>query len=66
MLDKSEIRKLEWNTDSLKGINTRQKILIAGATGYFGKFSVKTFKHQGYYVRALARGEKNSLRLVRS
>jgi len=29
--------------------------LVAGATGYLGKYVVKEFKEQGYWVRALAR-----------
>ena len=32
-----------------------QKVLIAGATGYLGRFVVQEFKKQGYRVRALAR-----------
>ena len=32
-------------------------VLIAGATGYIGKFVVKAFKEQGYYVRVLTRNE---------
>ncbi len=32
-------------------------VLIAGATGYLGKFVVKAFKEQGYYVRVLTRNE---------
>lgn len=32
-----------------------QKVLVAGSTGYLGKFVVKEFKRQGYWVRALAR-----------
>ena len=32
-----------------------KKVLVAGATGYLGKFVVKAFKKQGYWVRALAR-----------
>ncbi len=32
-----------------------QKVLIAGATGYLGRFVVQEFKKQGYWVRALAR-----------
>jgi len=36
---------------------SQKKILIAGATGYLGKYVVKEFKKRGYYVRALARGE---------
>ncbi len=32
-----------------------KRILIAGATGYLGKFVVREFKEQGYFVRVLAR-----------
>lgn len=32
-----------------------QKVLVAGSTGYLGKFVVKEFKERGYWVRALAR-----------
>jgi uncharacterized protein YbjT (DUF2867 family) len=32
-----------------------KNILVAGATGYLGKFVVKEFKKQGYWIRALAR-----------
>ena len=32
-----------------------KKILIAGATGYLGRFAVQEFKKQGFWVRALAR-----------
>jgi uncharacterized protein YbjT (DUF2867 family) len=35
-----------------------KRILVAGATGYLGKYVVKAFKAQGYYVRILARKEK--------
>ncbi len=31
------------------------KVLVAGATGYLGKFVVQEFKRQGYWVRALVR-----------
>jgi uncharacterized protein YbjT (DUF2867 family) len=34
-----------------------KSVLVAGATGYLGKFVVKTFKEQGYYVRVLTRNE---------
>jgi len=34
------------------------KILVAGATGYLGKFAVQEFKQRGYWVRALARNPK--------
>lgn len=32
-----------------------KKVLIAGATGYLGRFVVQEFKKQGYWIRALAR-----------
>ena len=32
-----------------------KKVLVAGATGYLGKYIVKEFKKQGFWVRALAR-----------
>ena len=32
-----------------------KRILVAGATGYLGRYVVKEFKKQGYWVRALAR-----------
>ncbi len=35
-----------------------KRVLIAGATGYLGKFAVKAFKEQGYHVRVLTRSEK--------
>jgi uncharacterized protein YbjT (DUF2867 family) len=31
------------------------KVLIAGATGYLGRFVVQEFKRRGYWIRALAR-----------
>ncbi|MFC2084833.1 SDR family oxidoreductase [Bacteroidota bacterium] len=34
-----------------------QKVLVAGATGYLGKFVVQEFKKQGYWIRALGRNE---------
>jgi len=41
-----------------------KKVLIAGATGYLGKYMMKEFKRQGFWVRALARnpGKLDSLR----
>jgi len=33
-------------------------VLIAGATGYLGRYTVKAFKGAGYRVRVLARNEK--------
>ncbi len=35
-----------------------KKVLVAGATGYLGKFVVREFKEQGYQVRALARNAR--------
>lgn len=32
-----------------------KKVLVAGATGYLGRFAVKTFKDRGFWVRALGR-----------
>jgi len=32
-----------------------QKVLVAGATGYLGRFVVQEFKKRGYWVRSLAR-----------
>ncbi len=32
-----------------------KKVLVAGSTGYLGKFVVKEFKQRGYWIRALAR-----------
>jgi uncharacterized protein YbjT (DUF2867 family) len=37
--------------------NKLKSVLVAGATGYLGKFVVKAFKEQGYYVRVLTRNE---------
>jgi uncharacterized protein YbjT (DUF2867 family) len=33
-------------------------VLIAGSTGYLGKFAVRAFKNRGYQVRALTRSEE--------
>ncbi|MEM8497373.1 MAG: SDR family oxidoreductase [Pseudomonadota bacterium] len=38
--------------------NNFKRVLVAGATGYLGKYVVKAFKEQGYYVRVLTRSEK--------
>ncbi len=32
-----------------------KRILVAGATGYLGRFAIKAFKDRGYWVRALGR-----------
>jgi len=37
---------------------TMKRVLVAGATGYLGKFAVKAFKERGYHVRVLTRSEK--------
>ena len=34
-----------------------QKVLVAGASGYLGRYVVETFKKQGYWIRALARNK---------
>ncbi len=36
----------------------KKRVLVAGATGYLGKFAVKAFKERGYCVRALTRSEE--------
>ena len=35
-----------------------RRVLIAGATGYLGKFAAQAFKMRGYHVRVLTRSEK--------
>lgn len=35
--------------------STPSKVLVAGATGYLGKYAVKAFKQRGFWVRALTR-----------
>ena len=39
------------------------RVLVAGATGYLGKFAVQAFKNNGYWVRVLTRSTE---RLYRS
>ncbi len=34
-----------------------KRVLIAGATGYLGKYAVKAFKERGYWVRVLSRSK---------
>ena len=34
-----------------------QKVLVAGSTGYLGKYVVREFKKRGYWVRALVRNQ---------
>jgi uncharacterized protein YbjT (DUF2867 family) len=36
---------------------TTKRVLIAGATGYLGKYAVKAFKQRGYWVRVLTRNK---------
>lgn len=36
----------------------KPRVLIAGATGYVGKYAVQAFKARGYWVRALTRDEE--------
>jgi uncharacterized protein YbjT (DUF2867 family) len=38
-----------------------KKILVAGATGYLGKFAVRAFKERGYWVRVLTRDKDRLL-----
>lgn len=38
----------------------RKRILIAGATGYLGRYVTKAFKEQGYFVKVLVRS-RNSI-----
>jgi uncharacterized protein YbjT (DUF2867 family) len=38
-----------------RGEKRVQKVLVAGATGYLGRFVVKELRSRGYYVRILAR-----------
>ena len=35
-----------------------KKVLVAGATGYLGKYAIQEFHRRGYWVRALTRNEK--------
>ncbi len=35
-----------------------KRVLVAGATGYLGKYAVKAFKQRGYFVRVLSRSEE--------
>ncbi len=35
-----------------------KRVLVAGATGYLGKFAVQAFKERGYRVRVLTRSEQ--------
>ena len=35
-----------------------KRVLVAGATGYLGKYVVRAFKQQGYFVRVLTRSKE--------
>ena len=35
-----------------------KKVLVAGATGYMGKYAVRAFKQRGYQVRVLTRSKE--------
>lgn len=37
------------------------RVLIAGATGYLGKYAVKAFKERGYWIRVLTRSRQRLL-----
>ncbi len=39
-------------------INERKKVLVAGATGYLGRYVVQEFKKMGYWVRVLVRNQE--------
>ena len=41
----------------------QQRVLVAGATGYLGRFVAREFKRRGHYVRALARSANGLGRL---
>ena len=34
---------------------SKGRVVVAGATGYLGKYAVRAFKRRGYWVRALTR-----------
>jgi uncharacterized protein YbjT (DUF2867 family) len=38
--------------------NSLKRVLVAGATGYLGKYAVQAFKQRGYFVRVLTRSEE--------
>ncbi len=37
-----------------------KKVLVAGATGYLGRYAVQEFKNRGYWVRALVRNPEKA------
>ena len=40
---------------SHKSMSVKKKVLVAGASGYLGRYAVKEFKERGFYIRALVR-----------
>ena len=42
----------------VKADGTTRRVVVAGATGYLGKFVTLEFKRRGYWVRALTRNAK--------
>jgi len=48
---------METNNSGKQSI-VMKKVLVAGATGYLGRYVVREFKRQGYWVCALTRDEK--------
>lgn len=38
--------------------NDIKRVVVAGATGYLGKYAVRAFKQRGYFVRVLTRSEE--------
>ena len=38
--------------------DTVKRVVVAGATGYLGKYAVRAFKQRGYFVRVLTRSEE--------
>jgi uncharacterized protein YbjT (DUF2867 family) len=45
-------------------MTVREKILVAGSTGYLGQFIIKALKEKGYWIRALCR-DASKLQSVR-
>ena len=45
--------------------NKKKRVVIAGATGYLGKYAVKAFKERGYWVRVLTRSRERAMHMRR-
>jgi uncharacterized protein YbjT (DUF2867 family) len=43
------------NINGYNIMTVTKKVLVAGASGYLGRYAVKEFKERGYFVRALVR-----------